>query len=103
MGRQIGVLLLVTLISVSNASEPQEASIERWDRVVCLHTERKATDGLPAFASASPSPHPSPHNIDALAIGDGKRSVVNTLGERGQELIRKENCVDTNALWERVG
>ncbi|MFH1267174.1 MAG: trypsin-like peptidase domain-containing protein [Planctomycetota bacterium] len=53
MGKQIGVLfLLVVVTAVSNASEPQQASIERWDRVVGLQTERKATDGLPAFASA---------------------------------------------------
>jgi hypothetical protein len=52
MAQQLAVLLLVTTTAVSTAAEPQQASLDRWDRVVCLHTERKATDGLPAFASA---------------------------------------------------
>jgi len=28
-----------------------DATVERWDRTICLHTERKTTDGQPAVAS----------------------------------------------------
>lgn len=53
MDKQIGVFhLLVAVAAVGNASEPQQTSLERWDRAVCLQTERKATDGLPSVASA---------------------------------------------------
>ncbi len=52
MGKLMGVLLLVAVAAVGNASEPQQTSVERWDRAVCLQTERKATDGLPSVASA---------------------------------------------------
>jgi hypothetical protein len=53
MSRQTAcLLLLVSIAAFSNASEPPQATLERWDRALCLQTERKATDGLPAVASA---------------------------------------------------
>jgi len=43
-----GVLLavLATQFAIAN-----DATVERWDRAICLHTERKTTDGQPTVAS----------------------------------------------------
>ena len=38
--------LLTTQLAVVD-----DAAVERWDRAICLHTERKSTDGQPAVAS----------------------------------------------------
>jgi hypothetical protein len=38
--------LLATTLAVAD-----DAAVERWDRAICLHTERKTTDGQPAVAS----------------------------------------------------
>ena len=44
---------MVVLLSLSySIACGQESKLMRWDRAVCLHTERKVDDGLPVFASA---------------------------------------------------
>lgn len=43
---------ILLLLSVATASFAEDTAIERWDRAVCLQTERKTTDGQPTMASA---------------------------------------------------
>lgn len=42
--------LLVTLLA-SSFVIAEDGALERWDRAICLHTERKSTDGQPTVAS----------------------------------------------------
>lgn len=42
---------LIAVLLATQLAVADEASLERWDRAICLHTERKTTDGQPAVAS----------------------------------------------------
>lgn len=45
------VQILIALLLSTQLAVADDAIVERWDRAVCLHTERKTTDGKPAVAS----------------------------------------------------
>lgn len=51
MNRRRFANLLVVFVFFGLARPTPTPAMERWDRVVCLHTEAKKSDGKPAFAS----------------------------------------------------
>lgn len=42
---------LIAVLLASQLAVADDAAVERWDRAICLHTERKTTDGQPSVAS----------------------------------------------------
>jgi hypothetical protein len=45
------VRCLMAVLFATHLAVADDAALERWDRAVCLHTERRTTDGQPAIAS----------------------------------------------------
>jgi len=42
---------VLAVLLATHSATANDAAVERWDRAICLHTERKSTDGQPTVAS----------------------------------------------------